>query len=200
MNDATFGPQRVAVRPRPRDDATAREFERVRQSRANFAATGNVDPATATTAVQSPSYGDPDIVVTVHPNATQDSGARRRQTVARLMLAKRLCRPAKAASIVASMDTGIRSRGRARDSPRQPVCDLDGRPMRAHEQGTVLVMAQVDVNGRVSDARIVERSGSSILDRAAPNEVRRWKFSPALHDGQPIVASVEVPVSYRLDQ
>ncbi|WP_414706842.1 energy transducer TonB [Rudaea sp.] len=30
------------------------------------------------------------------------------------------------------------------------------------------------------------------------NEVRRWKFEPALHNGQPVVASVEVPVSYRL--
>jgi protein TonB len=71
--------------------------------------------------------------------------------------------------------------------------------LRTREQGTVLVLAHVDANGQVSDARVVRRSGSSTLDRAAPNEVRRWKFSPALHDGQPIVASVEVPVSYRLE-
>jgi protein TonB len=72
--------------------------------------------------------------------------------------------------------------------------------LRERQQGTVVVLAQVDVAGQVSDARVVHRSGSFMLDRAAMNEVRRWKFEPALHNGQPVVASVEVPVSYRLDQ
>lgn len=80
-----------------------------------------------------------------------------------------------------------------RPNPAYPM-----QALRAHEQGTVLVLAQVDVNGRVSDARIARHSGSKTLDRAATAEVRRWKFEPALHDGRPIVASVEVPVSYRL--
>ncbi|HEX7917692.1 TonB family protein [Rudaea sp.] len=70
--------------------------------------------------------------------------------------------------------------------------------LRERQQGTVVVMAKVDVAGRVSDAEVVRRSGSFTLDRAAMNEVRRWKFEPALHNGQPVVASVEVPVSYRL--
>ena len=70
--------------------------------------------------------------------------------------------------------------------------------LRERQQGTVVVMAKVDVAGRVSDAQVVRRSGSFTLDRAAMNEVRRWKFEPALHNGQPVVASVEVPVSYRL--
>ncbi len=70
--------------------------------------------------------------------------------------------------------------------------------LRERQQGTVVVLAQVDVAGHVSDTRVVRRSGSSMLDRAAMNEVRRWKFEPALHNGQPVMASVEVPVSYRL--
>ena len=60
------------------------------------------------------------------------------------------------------------------------------------------MLAKVDVAGHVSDAQVVRRSGSFTLDRAAMNEVRHWKFEPALHNGQPVVASVEVPVSYRL--
>jgi protein TonB len=72
--------------------------------------------------------------------------------------------------------------------------------LREHEQGTVLVLAQVDVQGHVSDARVIRHSGSFALDRAATNEVRSWQFRPALHDGKPAVASVQVPVSYRLDQ
>ena len=72
--------------------------------------------------------------------------------------------------------------------------------LREHEQGTVLVLAQVDVQGHVSDARVIRHSGSFALDRAATNEVRSWQFRPALHDGKPVIASVQVPVSYRLDQ
>lgn len=72
--------------------------------------------------------------------------------------------------------------------------------LRAHEQGTVLVLAQVNVDGQVTDARVVGRSGSATLDRAAPEEVRHWKFVPAIHNGRPVVASVEVPVNYRLNQ
>jgi len=72
--------------------------------------------------------------------------------------------------------------------------------LREHEEGTVLVFAQVDVHGHVSDARVIRHSGSFALDRAATNEVRTWNFQPALHDGKPVVASVQVPVSYRLDQ
>ena len=70
--------------------------------------------------------------------------------------------------------------------------------LRERQQGTVVVLAKVDVAGHVSDAQVVRRSGSFTLDRAAMNEVRHWKFEPALHNGQPVVASVEVPVSYRL--
>ena len=72
--------------------------------------------------------------------------------------------------------------------------------LREHEEGTVLVLAQVDVHGHVSDARVIRHSGSFALDRAATNEVRSWQFQPALHDGKPVVATVQVPVSYRLDQ
>ena len=72
--------------------------------------------------------------------------------------------------------------------------------LREHEEGTVLVLAQVDVQGHVSDARVIRHSGSFALDHAATNEVRRWQFQPALHDGKPVVASVQVPVSYRLEQ
>jgi protein TonB len=72
--------------------------------------------------------------------------------------------------------------------------------LRERREGTVLVLAQVDVQGRVSDARVIGRSGSFTLDRAATSEVRRWQFQPALHDGKPVVASVQVPVSYRLEQ
>lgn len=104
--------------------------------------------------------------------------------------------PAKASKTAAPSTTRFVDRGVALVSHPKPAYPLPA--LRDREQGTVLVLAQVDVSGRVSDARIARRSGSAILDRAATNEVRRWQFAPALHNGQPVVASVQVPVSYRL--
>jgi TonB family protein len=79
--------------------------------------------------------------------------------------------------------------------PQYPV-----QALRTGEQGTVRVLAQVNIDGKVTDARVVGRSGSSILDAAAPKEVRSWKFDPAVRNGHPVVASIEVPVNYRLNQ
>jgi protein TonB len=181
QRDAMLG----AASPATSDDTTAR-------GPTELAANGNGDPATAATVVQTSSYGEPDMIVTVHPTAAQMQSPTK--PVRKTMLAK-ASKPAKAAPLISA--TAI-DREVALTTRPQPV--YPAQALRAREQGTVLVLAQVDVNGHVSDARIVRRSGSSVLDRAAPNEVRRWKFSPALHDGEPIVASVEVPVSYRLDQ
>jgi protein TonB len=71
---------------------------------------------------------------------------------------------------------------------------------RAREEGRVLVNVDVDPAGNVTGASIVERSGSQTLDRAALEEVRTWKFSPALEDGKPVAASIEVPVAYTLGE
>jgi len=150
------------------------------------------DGTPATTMVQTPSYGQPDIIVTVHP-AAQDQATNTANS-----------KPAKATRHVTKSRTMIA----VTTNPLERQVALASRPqlaypsqaLRAGEQGTVLVLAQVDVNGQVSDTRVVRRSGSNILDHAASNEVRRWKFAPALHDGHAVVASVEVPVNYRLDQ
>ena len=108
--------------------------------------------------------------------------------------AKRMLAKTTQPATVPAMKFG--DRGVALLSHPKPAYPLPA--LRDREQGTVFVLAQVDVTGRVSDARVARRSGSSILDRAAMNEVRHWQFEPALHNGQPIVASVQVPVSYRL--
>jgi len=153
----------------------------------SVAATGATEPNAETTTRESASYGSPDIIMTVHPNAAQMQAPATKPRLAKVT------RPAPAVAKTAGINRNV-----ALVAKPHPV--YPAQAMRAHEQGTVMVLAQVDVNGHVSDARVVQRSGSATLDRAASNEVRGWKFSPALHDGQPIMASVEVPVSYRLDQ
>jgi protein TonB len=82
----------------------------------------------------------------------------------------------------------------------RPVPSYPPEAYRAREEGTVVVKAQVDALGNASDVEIVSRSGSRVLDRAAMNEVRKWKFNPAIKDGRTVTSSVQVPVDYRLDE
>lgn len=65
-------------------------------------------------------------------------------------------------------------------------------------EGSVLLVARVAPDGACLDARVVESSGHRSLDEAALEAVRRWTFTPALRDGSPVEAEVEVPVNFVL--
>jgi protein TonB len=93
----------------------------------------------------------------------------------------------------------VQPRDRAAALLNQPRPSYPPEAFRAREEGTVVVKAQVDELGNASEVEIVRRSGSRTLDRAAMNEVRRWKFNPAIKDGRTVASSVQVPVDYKLD-
>ena len=82
----------------------------------------------------------------------------------------------------------------------QPVPSYPPDAYRAREEGTVVVEARIDELGNASDVSVVSRSGSRLLDRAAMNEVRKWKFSPAIKDGKTVASNIQVPVDYRMDE
>ena len=67
------------------------------------------------------------------------------------------------------------------------------------EQGTVLLSVRVSERGHVSDARVVQSSGSEALDEAARAAVKRWTFHPARRDGRPVEMDVHVPIQFRLE-
>lgn len=92
-----------------------------------------------------------------------------------------------------------RARSREAALLEQPRPSYPPEAYRAGEEGTVVVLAQVDAQGNASDVKVVERSGSRLLDRAATNEVRRWKFRPAMENGKAVASAVRVPVDYKLD-
>lgn len=72
--------------------------------------------------------------------------------------------------------------------------------LRAGLSGTVLLDVLVDVDGRPLDVRIVQSSGHRVLDMAARRHVlARWRFEPAMRDGQPVQALGRVPVDFRLE-
>ena len=64
-------------------------------------------------------------------------------------------------------------------------------------QGTVVLSVVVTKEGTTDRILIVKPLGMG-LDEAAVEVVSRWKFRPALRDGQPLAAHVNIEVNFRL--
>ncbi|NIK41177.1 protein TonB [Xanthomonas arboricola] len=69
-------------------------------------------------------------------------------------------------------------------------------------EGSRTARLQLDVQGRVSDVSIVDRSGSNNprLDAAVMDSLRQWRFEPATRDGHAVVSSVQVPVEFTAER
>jgi len=70
---------------------------------------------------------------------------------------------------------------------------------RLGEQGRVLMRVLVSVSGEAETVTIESSSGSSRLDQAAMEAVKKWQFIPAKKNKQPISAYVLVPIKFSLD-
>ncbi|MHB1246564.1 MAG: energy transducer TonB [Sulfuriferula sp.] len=66
-------------------------------------------------------------------------------------------------------------------------------------QGTVVVRAEVSVGGDCLQAQVEKSSGYAVLDQAALEAVKQWRFLPARRGNQTVAAWVEVPVTFRLE-
>jgi TonB family protein len=67
-----------------------------------------------------------------------------------------------------------------------------------HVEGDVEIQAVINKNGKVISAKAI--SGPALLQRAAVDAVRQWRYSPATLDGQPITMQYIVTVQFRLNQ
>lgn len=76
----------------------------------------------------------------------------------------------------------------------QPVYPAAARTMRA--SGTVKVEVMVDEAGDVSEVQ--KASGHSLLQGAARDAIRKWKFKPFVRDGQPVKATGFVTFNFSL--
>jgi TonB family protein len=75
-----------------------------------------------------------------------------------------------------------------------PESPMDAR--RADVDGTVLVEALIAKSGRVADLYVIK--SIPMLDQAAVEAVREWRFRPALYKGNPIAVWVAIPVKFTL--
>jgi protein TonB len=87
----------------------------------------------------------------------------------------------------------------ATDERAEPIYTVKGEypdiARQAGAEGTVVVQALVGVDGRVRDTRIVR--SIPMLNGAAQDAVRQWRFKPAATGGAPVATWVSVPISFR---
>lgn len=66
-------------------------------------------------------------------------------------------------------------------------------------EGTSLIRAEVSTEGTCLRAEIRKSSGSELLDQAALEAVKKWRFVPAKRGAVAVVAWVEVPLTFKLE-
>jgi len=84
---------------------------------------------------------------------------------------------------------------RYRDNPAPPY---PGPARRRGHEGTVLLAVEVLAEGATGKIRVERSSGHPLLDDAALQAVREWRFEPAMKNGTPVPSWVEVPIRFVL--
>jgi protein TonB len=64
-------------------------------------------------------------------------------------------------------------------------------------QGTVILEALVDESGVVQEVKVLRSQG--VLDRAAIDAVRQWRYSPVILNGRPERFILTVVLTFRLE-
>jgi periplasmic protein TonB len=69
---------------------------------------------------------------------------------------------------------------------------------RRKEQGTVFLTVVLAIDGTVSEVHIARSSGSERLDKAALQAVRKWRWSPTIRNGAPVMVQGTVDIPFIL--
>lgn len=83
------------------------------------------------------------------------------------------------------------------DNPRPSYPSLS---RRLGEEGKVVLRVHVGRDGRADEVHVHAASGSSRLDQAALEAVRRWRFVPARQGEAAVAAWVLVPIAFTLKE
>lgn len=65
-------------------------------------------------------------------------------------------------------------------------------------EGTVTLAVRVSADGLPRAVEVARSSGSALLDEAALEAVRRWRFRPARRGAEAVEGRVNVPITFRL--
>lgn len=67
------------------------------------------------------------------------------------------------------------------------------------EQGLVVLRMLIAADGAVRSVEILQTSGYPRLDQAAQDAITKWRFTPAVLNGEPTDSTQILPVRFRLD-
>ena len=70
---------------------------------------------------------------------------------------------------------------------------------RLGEQGVVVLRMLIGADGLVQEVQVMQTSGYPRLDQAAQTAIARWRFTPAVENGQPVELVQDLPVHFRLN-
>jgi protein TonB len=82
------------------------------------------------------------------------------------------------------------------NNPRPPY-PMVARRMGYH--GKVVLDVEVLAEGKAGDVKLYQSSGYDILDNAALQTVKTWRFTPACRFGQPVTQRFLVPIKFSLE-
>ncbi|MEL6340575.1 MAG: TonB family protein [Myxococcota bacterium] len=95
-----------------------------------------------------------------------------------------------------------RGKGRGDDRPpqvlerRPPGYPSDARRRRL--EGYVILRFQVDEEGHVVDLEVVDSDPPGVFDTEALNTARRFRFAPALRNGEPVTTTLQQRMIFKL--
>lgn len=65
-------------------------------------------------------------------------------------------------------------------------------------EGNFVIAIEILKTGEVGRWEVMESTQHPLLDQAATEAVRQWKFNPATELGKPIVSCIQIPIHFRL--
>jgi protein TonB len=83
------------------------------------------------------------------------------------------------------------------DYLHNPAPAYPAQSRRLKEEGTVLLLVRVSVEGTPLSVEVRNTSGFERLDEAGLQAVRQWRFVPAKRGGENVAASVLVPIQFK---
>ena len=63
-------------------------------------------------------------------------------------------------------------------------------------EGRVIIQAEIDREGNVSEIKVLESSGFEVLDNASLETLKKWKFTPAKIGNKFVDDTVTIPVKF----
>jgi protein TonB len=69
---------------------------------------------------------------------------------------------------------------------------------RLGEQGQVIVVATIGIDGRATQAEVLKSSGYTRLDQSALSAVDQWRFIPGKRNGVPAPMKHQIPITFTL--